>query len=323
MQIPSELRAALDGSLEGVSRGTLKERAERMSSLYRDKANSTIAVRDATDALAYAVTRSPSTYGAVRNVLERLQVRNPEFNPTTALDLATGTGAASWAVSETWPNIESITQVDCNRPLLSLNQTLAQQASCNALRNATQIVADLTRGLEAPSADLVVLSYMLVELSEAQIRSVLNAAWERSTGAIVIVEPGTPVGYQQIQLARHFLLNSGGRILLPCPHEQACPLVPPDWCHFVQRIERSRDHRILKSAELPYEDEKFSYLVAMREPYFVPAEVGRILTRPEREGRAITVKLCKLDGTADLARISAREKQYYARAKKKEWGDEL
>jgi ribosomal protein RSM22 (predicted rRNA methylase) len=323
MHIPGELRAALDGSLEGVSRGALMERAERMSSLYRDKAGSTVAVRDATDALAYAVTRSPATYGTVRNVLERLGVRNPEFNPKTALDLATGAGAASWAISETWPNIESITQVDCNRPLLSLNQTLVQQASCAALRNATQIAIDLTRSLEVASADLVVLSYMLGELTGGEIRTVLTAAWQRCTGAIVIIEPGTPVGYQNILLARNFLLNNGGRILLPCPHEQTCPLVPPDWCHFVQRIERSRDHRMLKSAALPYEDEKFSYLVVMREPHFVAAEAGRILARPERERASIRVKLCKLDGTAGLATISPREKQHHARAKKKEWGDEL
>lgn len=323
MVIPDELRTALDVCLEGVSRGALTERAERISSLYRDKSGSSVAVRDDMDALAYAITRSPATYGAVRNVLGHLQERNPDFNPTTVLDLGTGAGAASWAASENWPQIESIVQVDSNLPLLTLNRRLTQQASSDALRNATRVTADLTRRLEAPSADLVMLSYMLAELAEAQIQPVLDTAWARCTGALVIVEPGTPVGYQRILSARQHLLSKGGRILVPCPHEQSCPLVLLDWCHFVQRIERSRDHRILKAAALPYEDEKFSYLVAVREPLYIPAEAGRILARPEKEKTAITVKLCSLDGRAGKVTISRREKEQYKLAKKKEWGDSL
>src|ERR1700734_2922168 len=109
MQIPMELRAALNASLEGIARGPLTERA---SALYRDGDGSVLAIRDQTDALAYAITRSPATYGAVRNVLTRLQERNPAFTPHSALDLGSGTGAASWAIAETFPLIASITQAD-------------------------------------------------------------------------------------------------------------------------------------------------------------------------------------------------------------------
>lgn len=323
MQIPAELRAALNACLEGVPRGPLAERAERISSLYRDKTGSAVAVRDDTDALAYAITRSSATYGAVRNALTRLQERNPEFSPATALDLGSGVGAASWAIAETWPEIESITQVDNNAPLSKLNRTLAQHASCTALRKAKQITADLTRVAEFPSADLVVLSYLLAELSDAQVQSVLTFAWLHCTGPLVIVEPGTPAGYQRILAVRRFILGNAGRILAPCPHEQACPLIPPDWCHFVQRIERSRDHRILKSADLPYEDEKFSYMVAVSEQHFTTPTSERILARPEKEKIAIAAKLCMLDGTAGLVSIARRNKEQYTRAKKKEWGDEF
>ena len=105
MQIPNELRAALNASLEGIPRGPLTERAERISSLYRGGAGSAIAIRDQTDALAYAITRSPATYGAVHNTLTRLQERNPAFAPQSALDLGSGTGAASWAIADTFPQI--------------------------------------------------------------------------------------------------------------------------------------------------------------------------------------------------------------------------
>lgn len=323
MLIPDNLRSALDACLEGVSRGSLMERAERISSLYRDRSGSSVAVRDAMDALAYAITRSPATYGAVSNVLEHLRRRNPEFEPANALDLGTGSGAASWAIAEYWPQISSLAQVDFNLPLLSVNRILAHHSTCNALRNATQITTDLTRQEDLPAADLVVLSYMLSELSEVQMQALVETAWIRCKGAIVIVEPGTPKGYQHILTARQLLLKTGARILAPCPHERPCPLKAPDWCHFVQRVERSRDHRILKSATLPYEDEKFSYLIGIREPLFTPADGGRVLARPQRGKSEIRTKVCTPTGEASLVTITRREKERFAQVKKREWGDDF
>ena len=43
-------------------------------------------------------------------------------------------------------------------------------------------------------------------------------------------------------------------------------LQPPDWCHFTQRLPRSRAHKQIKGAELPFEDEKFSYVALTRAP---------------------------------------------------------
>jgi ribosomal protein RSM22 (predicted rRNA methylase) len=323
MQIPMELRAALNASLEGIPRGPLTERAERISSLYRNGTGSSVAIRDSTDALAYALTRSPATYGAVHNVLTRLRERSPSFSPQTALDLGSGTGAASWAITEAFPHIASITQADRNQPLLSLSRTLAQRASSAALRNAAQINTDLNRDLPDKPADLVVLSYVLAELPPDQAQSLFVAAWGLCTGALVLVEPGTPAGFGQILSARFILGGGGAHILAPCAHQRACPILAPDWCHFAQRIERSRDHRILKSADLPYEDEKFSYLIFVREPHFTPATESRILARPQKARTSITLKLCHPDSTANLVTISRRDKPSYIRAKKMEWGDEI
>jgi ribosomal protein RSM22 (predicted rRNA methylase) len=323
MQIPAELRAALDACLIGVPRTTLAQRAERMSSLYRDRSGSSVAVQDETDALAYAVTRSPATFGAVRNVLARLHERAPEFTPAAALDLGAGAGAASWALADAWPGIASITQADLNAPLMTLGKRLIENASNPALHNAQQRTADLTRPLDNAPADIALVSYMLAELNDAQIGAVLSNAWRLCTGALVIVEPGTPAGYQRILRARQFVLQHEGHILAPCPHEKTCPLVSPDWCHFVQRVERSRDHRLLKSADLSYEDEKFSYVIGIRTAIFRPTEHARILTRPEKEKARIELKLCQLDGTASKQQVLRRDKEAYKHAKKAEWGDEL
>ena len=41
-------------------------------------------------------------------------------------------------------------------------------------------------------------------------------------------------------------------------------LQAPDWCHFTQRLPRSRAHKQVKGAELPFEDEKFAYVALTR-----------------------------------------------------------
>ncbi len=90
--------------------------------------------------------------------------------------------------------------------------------------------------------------------------------WAKTNDTLLIVEPGTPSGYQRILDARAQLIKNGAHVIAPCPHDDACPLVKPDWCHFSQRLQRSRVHKQLKSAELPYEDEKFIYVALSRAP---------------------------------------------------------
>jgi ribosomal protein RSM22 (predicted rRNA methylase) len=324
MQLPAELREAISRMLEGVSRTALLERAQRISELYRGGGASEVAVRDEMDALAYTVTRLPATFGAVRHVLTRLQERSPEFQPRSVLDLGSGPGTASWAAVEAWTGIESITQVDSNAGLLELGTKLSLSALSGALRSTDRLNADMTRGPDANrSFELVLLSYTLAELSHDQIEPALDHAWRNCAGALAIVEPGTPAGYRRILRARDRLQALKGRILVPCPHELECPLAAGDWCHFVQRVPRTRDHMILKSAELPYEDEKFSYLIVVREPLFRPAEKSRILAEPQINKAGLSAKLCTVDGRCELASIGRRDAQAFKRARNLEWGDEL
>jgi ribosomal protein RSM22 (predicted rRNA methylase) len=324
MQLPVDLRGAIDQALEGVSRNSLAERASRISEIYRAGGASSLAICDEMDALAYAVARMPATYAAVRNALSRFEERCPEFAPSRILDLGAGPGTASWAATEAWPAIESIAQIDSNNPLLNLGRRFAESSPSHALRNAHRVAADLAHEPESGQpVDLVLVSYTLAEFGPAKMNKVLISTWLRCSGAVVIVEPGTPLGYERILRARDLLIAQGARILAPCPHQLKCPLLAPDWCHFVQRVARSRDHMLLKSAEAPYEDERFSYLIAVREHLFHPAGKDRILAQPDAGKVFITAKLCKLDGASGLVTIAKRDKDGFKLAKKKSWGDQF
>ena len=119
---------------------------------------------------------------------------------------------------------------------------------------------------EAAPADLVVASYMIGEIGEAERSALIELMWSKTRDTLLIVEPGTPAGYGRIIALREQLIASGAHVAAPCPHDGKCPLSTPDWCHFTQRLPRSRAHKQLKEAELPFEDEKFSYVALTRAP---------------------------------------------------------
>jgi hypothetical protein len=141
--------------------------------------------------------------------------------------------------------------------------------------------------------------------------------WAKTRDALVIVEPGTPAGYARIIAGRARLIASGAHVAAPCPHDRACPLQAPDWCHFAQRLPRSRAHMQMKGAEVPFEDEKFSYVVLTRTP--LPQHPSRVLAPPVVGKAEIAAKLCTPDGVT-LAKVARRHKPAYARARRWSWG---
>jgi hypothetical protein len=99
------------------------------------------------------------------------------------------------------------------------------------------------------------------ELAPGECAGFAQALWAATAQALVVIEPGTPAGYGRIMQTRSLLVAASAHVMAPCPHERNCPLAAPDWCHFAQRLPRSRDHLRVKAAAVPFEDEKFSYVV--------------------------------------------------------------
>lgn len=320
--LPPALRQAAEALLQGVARKGVVERAAAISARYRAGGNSAAVVGSQDDAAAYVLTRLPATYAAGAHVLAQAARMAPGFAPRSLLDAGAGPGGASWAALETWPEIGTATLLDSNRAFLEMAERLAADGP-PALRGAQRMRGDLTTPDGWPAADLVVASYALAEIAEARQGATVAALWAAATGLLVLIEPGTPAGWTRILAAREGLIAAGATILAPCAHHAPCPLTPPDWCHFAQRLARSRDHRLAKGGEAPFEDEKFIYLVAARPQVAAIARKARILAPPRAGKPGIEFKLCTPQGAAERRFVARRDKAAHAVARRLDWGEVL
>lgn len=312
--LPPDLRAALDKKLEGLSRQDAAARAALISKTYRD-GGSSIAIKSESDALAYALVRMPATYAAVSACLNALLEVRPDFAPQRLLDVGAGPGTASWAATEAFASLQAFMLLDINAALQTLALSLGKAHPRLAAMTCRR---DMNALDEVEPADLVIASYLIGEVSEAERRALSERLWTRTRDTLLVVEPGTPAGYARITELRAHLVASGAHVAAPCPHDRECPLSAPDWCHFAQRLPRLRAHIQIKGAELPFEDEKFSYVVLSREP--VARRFSRVLAPPDVGKVEVAAKLCTAEGI-EVAKAPRRDKAAYATARRWRWGD--
>ncbi|WP_058044666.1 small ribosomal subunit Rsm22 family protein [Streptomyces roseifaciens] len=320
-----ELRTALAGLLDGLPPRQAAQAVDRLIANYRGLTPTDAPVlRDRSDVAAYAAYRMPATFEAVRSALEAFRDRLPSFVPASHVDVGGGTGAATWAVASAWEGESRETTVlDWAAPALALGAELAGEASEPALRAARWERGIIGDGLKVPEGtDLVTVSYVLKELTDAGRAAVVSEA-ARTARAVVIVEPGTPDGYLRIIEARDRLIAAGFRVVAPCPHSAACPIEPgTDWCHFSARVSRSSLHRQVKGGSLAYEDEKFSYVAAVRGDVPEAAAPARIVRKPQIRKGQVLLELCTPEDGLTRETVTKRHGDAYKRARDAAWGDE-
>jgi ribosomal protein RSM22 (predicted rRNA methylase) len=301
------LRAALAGLLDGLPPKQATLAVERLIAKYRGVTPTDAPVlRDRSDVVAYAAYRMPATFEAVRSALGAFRDAVPEWAPATHTDIGGGTGAASWAVTEAWGE-QATTVLDWAEPALALGRELALAGPAGSvLRDATWTKARIGKALALDAVDLVTVSYVLGELTEADRIAVVDAA-AGAAQAVLVIEPGTPDGYLRIMAARDQLIAA-------CPIERGS-----DWCHFSARVSRSSLHRQVKGGSLAYEDEKFSYVAAVRGDAGTPA--ARIVRRPQIRKGQVLLELCTDRERLERATVTKRHGGLYRAARDIAWGD--
>ncbi|MDR3700333.1 MAG: small ribosomal subunit Rsm22 family protein [Candidatus Sulfopaludibacter sp.] len=304
--MPGPVSRVVDERAEEVGFGALKRAAAAMSEGYREGRVSALGRLTAAErTAAYLVTRMPATYTAAYSVLGEVRTRLGNAPVATILDVGAGTGAASLAAHQWYPEA-AFTMLERDSAFL--------EAARGFLPDAAVLSADATTLDPLPPHDLVMAAYSLGELA----KPLAHRLWQAARVALVVIEPGTPAGFSLVRAVRDQLLAAGARMAAPCPAETACPVVHPDWCHFAARVERSSLHRRLKDAQLNYEDEKFSYIALTRNAVSLPE--ARIVRHPRYQPGLITLEVCTPTGL-HTERITKRTKDKFRAARKSAWGD--
>lgn len=320
MELPAELRQAVEQLLDKMPLATLKQASRTLSDRYRAEVrDGRLHMGDDIAAKAYLATRLPATYAAVRTSLEALAEARPDFTPRTMLDIGAGPGTVLWAATDLWPSIDSATLLEASSAARKVGQTLAAGIDTPQIRwQAGDVTVDLA---DMQAADLVTMAYVMDEITPASLPKLVERLWQLTTDTLLVVEPGTPAGWQRILDARTRLIAVGAFVAAPCPHHAPCPLAAPDWCHFSRRVARSRLHRLAKDADVPWEDEKFIYLAASRKSR--AAHVARVLAPPKTGSGKVALKLCQSDGAVSERLFTKRDGKIFKAARRLDWGDTL
>ncbi len=317
MRLPEPLLRAIEEETGKFDGKTLARAAAELSSRYqREEFSSPVLSSDAHRA-AYLAVRMPATFAANAHVFGEIRRLAGDAQVESMLDLGAGPGTALFAAHEVFPQLRRATLLEADQAWLNAGKRLVERLPPDTVVSWLQ--RDLRQPLQLEAHDLVVISYALGELPRGVVESLIRVAWNMAGRFLVIVEPGTMRGFGAINSVRSSLIASGVSILAPCPHQNACPMaVAGDWCHFAQRVERTSLHRRLKTGELGFEDEKFSYIVATRTEATPPE--ARLVRHPLKHSGHIQLTLCTAQGVKQET-ITKSQKERYRRARKAEWGD--
>lgn len=323
MELPIELKSVIHKKLEDIDIKLLQKEAENISFKYRNESGKgSRLVTKEMEALSYSVVRMPATFGAVYTVLKnffQVYASNGNVNEIKSLlDVGAGTGTATWAANE-FLDFEKSMCLEREDVMLNLGKMLMSESDNEEMKKVSWNKFDLIRDDIAEKADLVICSYVLNELSTEEREKAVKKLWNSTNKFLVIIEPGTPLGFSYIKSMREQLVKCGGYIVAPCPNSDNCLMPENDWCHATCRVSRSKEHKMLKNGDVPYEDEKFSYIVVAKERFEVD-NIVRVLRHPKIEPGRISLDVCSFEGIKNVV-VTKKDKELFKKARKVNCGD--
>ncbi|MCR5822796.1 MAG: small ribosomal subunit Rsm22 family protein [Lachnospiraceae bacterium] len=328
MNIPYEMQEATEKLLEKRSILNIRNCVSSICERYNnDSGHGKVLVKNEEEAVSYAISRMPGTFGAVksaaeavREALEPFWEEHRDMIPKTLTDVGSGTGAAVWAIDSCF-ELEKINCLERENAMIEIGKHMLSYGD-EVMKNATWIREDAAKEGERRnmSADLVTASYIMNELKPEDRDSFLKLLWDLSEKMIILLEPGTKIGFRNISYAREFFIDKGAKVVAPCTHSSPCPLGKDDWCHFSCRMQRSKVQKFVKGGDAPYEDEKFSYVAVLKDAGYDSGEGSRIIRHPVISKGCVELKTCSVSGCEEF-KVTSRDKALFKTARKAEWGD--
>ncbi len=318
MELPEEIRIMAEKAASPYTMQQLKTVSKEITRQYKkESGKGRNLICSPVDAAVYSVVRMPATFGAVYSALYHTLECMELNEQCSLLDAGAGTGAGTFAASMLL-ELSEVTCLEREKSMRELGRSFTDGCR-NVLPEITWMDSDIRSGL-SNRADIVLSSYVLNEMTETDRITAVRELWAHTNRLLLIIEPGTPQAFSQLLRIRRELCRQGAHIAAPCVHEKECFLDEEDWCHFTVRVQRSKMHRAIKEADVPYEDEKYSFMAFVREKT-QPSGV-RILRHPVIGKGNIRLKVCTDEGLESVT-LTKRDKEAYKTARKASAGDLL
>eukprot|EP00547_Thalassionema_nitzschioides_P002185 CAMPEP_0194214718 /NCGR_PEP_ID=MMETSP0156-20130528/16056_1 /TAXON_ID=33649 /ORGANISM="Thalassionema nitzschioides, Strain L26-B" /LENGTH=562 /DNA_ID=CAMNT_0038943045 /DNA_START=118 /DNA_END=1803 /DNA_ORIENTATION=+ len=249
-----QLRASLNKIMD--TQNTLIERRQeerirqkKMSNRNRPKESLAEKNQSEKDALSSSVFYKPEftfaslqhrllpNYAIVKRVLLEANSLLPDFQPKRILDFGVGVGSSSAAAMDIFEGLEWVHGID---PSKSMRDCALLVLDGNGPRVTTDSMLS-TKSVKG-NFDLILFNFTATELPH--VAATLAAAalmWEKLSpnGVFVMIEPGTPDGFNNIKSVRSMLLDccppneeedesmdllDQCHIIAPCTHNCTCPV---------------------------------------------------------------------------------------------------
>lgn len=304
MQLPENVEYRLNQIIDELKPSNLKNVQKNLTDKYKNQSGTGKSlISSSDDSLLYAISRMPATFVVDYSLISLLMAQNLIKDISSVFDVGSGTGAGYFAVTNLDKNIDiSLFERDKNMVYIFDKFETGKKV----------INFDVTSDNFETNADLVMTSYMLSELADNDRLAAAEKLFNAAEKYLLIIDTGTPKVWQQMMEIKTHLESLGGKTLAPCMSEK-CPL-ENDYCQFYARVERSSLHRIIKDGSLPFEDEKYFYLLVSKTNENKPS-LSRIIRRPQIKPNIVTLTLCDNNGVSKKD-FSKRNKETFKKAKK-------
>lgn len=316
----------------GLSQNDMKKAFETMHLGYTSGQSKKMRLVTSSQIDAYISLRRPATLQSACSVFSRLREVLPSFSPKSIVDIGTG----PMTVLEAYHSVFSETLASAcfieAQPIFCaiITELIKKLEHCSSTKyrliqdEVTSFSTQNFFSSQGDKFDMATLSYSIGEL-ESHDRNIVIDRLMRSCRSLVLIEPGTPRGWATLMAIRDTILqDTRWTIVAPCPHTKSCPFTgTSDWCHETVRLRRSSSHIRIKGGSLSYEDEPFSYLIAVEKESFPDCieEYGRIVHRPKHRSGHTHCTLCTPRGDFQEVTVSKKAGPLYQVIRKKEWGD--
>lgn len=284
-------------------------------------------IQKSTDCIAYLALRFPATFAQVSSALFQVAERIPNWKPKSVLELGCGPGTGIWAAKSVWPSITTATGVDREQLFLTLAEEIHYDSKMNldTTWTKTTILKWLTSE-EKTTYDLIIIASVVNELTDEERDRLMEKIASRSSGVVVVIEPGTEVGVTITKnVARK--MSETGELIAPYVGNTFVESAEY-WIHFSQRFQRPEFQRRIRQSmresslmASDWEDAKYAF-VAWGDIPDQKTIWGVCVGRIEKLKGFLTVPVLTAEGVIK-ARVLKRNKTDYNYAKNIRWGEIL